>query len=74
MRKIAAFICPMQIPMHGAFTSFFIVLSVFPTMVLFFALLTYTSLGLEEVLPVVECSLPSCLPSGDILKGINLIK
>ena len=61
MRKIAAFIGPMQIPMHGAFTSFFIVLSLFPTMVLFFALLAHTSLGIEEVLPVVEPALPAAL-------------
>lgn len=61
VRKIAAFIKPMQIPMHGAFTSFFLVLSVFPTLVLLFALLGYTSLGVEDVLALAEPVLPQAL-------------
>ena len=59
--KIAAFVRPMQIPLHGAFTSFFLVLSVFPMLVLLFSLLSYTSLGAEEVMAVVEPVLPVAL-------------
>ena len=57
-RKVVRFLRPMQISLHGAYTSFFLVLSVFPVLVILFAWLGYTSLGLEEVLALVEGVLP----------------
>lgn len=61
LRSIAAFLKPMQIPLHGAYTGFFLILSLFPLMVLLFALLGYTSLGLEEVVAIVQPLLPEAL-------------
>lgn len=57
-RKVLRFLRPMQITLHGAYTSFFLVLSVFPVLVILFAWLGYTSYGTEEVLALVEGVLP----------------
>lgn len=61
LRRIGAFLKPMQIPLHSAYTSFFLVLSVFPLLVLLFGLLGYTSLGMEEVMDLVSGLLPQAL-------------
>lgn len=58
LRRILRFLRPMNISLHGAYTSFFLVLSVFPVLVILFAWLGYTSYGLEEVLSLVEGVLP----------------
>ena len=61
LRRIAAFLRPMQIPLHGAYTGFFLVLSLFPTLVLLVALLGYTAWDLEDVLALIEPVLPQAL-------------
>lgn len=60
-RKISVFLAPMGIRVHAAYTSFFLILSVFPLLVLLFGLLGYTSLGLEEVMALVSQLLPEAL-------------
>lgn len=60
-KKIGNFIRPMQIPLHSAYTCFFLILSIFPTLVLLFALLGYTTLGVEEILSLVQPILPQAL-------------
>lgn len=58
IRQVAQFLEPMDISIHSAYTSFFLVLSVFPSLVLLFGMLAYTSLGLEEVMNFLEGFLP----------------
>lgn len=58
LRRILAYLKPMDISLHGAYTSFFLVLSVFPILVILFGLLGYTSFGLEDVMALVEGVLP----------------
>ena len=58
LRRILAWLKPMQISLHAAYTSFFLILSVFPILVILFGLLGYTSLGLEEVMALVAGVLP----------------
>ena len=57
-RRIGKFLRPMEIPVHSAYTSFFLVLSLFPTLVILFGMLAYTSLGLEELMGFLEGFLP----------------
>lgn len=61
VRKIMRFLKPMDIRIHGAYASFFLILSVFPLLVLLFGLLGYTSLGMEEVMALVSGVLPPAL-------------
>ena len=60
-RRILAWLRPMRISLHAAYTGFFLVLSVFPILVVLFCLLGYTSLGLEEVVALVSGVLPDAL-------------
>lgn len=57
-RRIGQFLKPMNISIHSAYTSFFIILSVFPVLVILFNLLTYTAFGLTEVMALVSEFLP----------------
>lgn len=58
-RQIGQFLKPMNISIHSAYTSFFIVLSVFPILVILFSLLTFTTFGLTEVMALVSEFLPA---------------
>ena len=58
LRQIFAWLKPMNISIHGAYTCFFLMLSVFPILVILFCLLGYTSFGLEEVMELVAEVLP----------------
>ena len=60
-RQITAFLKPMRIPLHSAYTCFFLILSIFPTLVLLFSLLGYTTLGVEEILALAEPVMPQAL-------------
>lgn len=55
---IFQFLRPMQIPLHGAYAGFFLVLSVFPMAMVLFAWLGYTTYGAEEVLALAAEVLP----------------
>lgn len=57
--RMGEYLKPMEISVHGAYTSFFLVLSVFPILVVLFSLLGYTALGIEEVMHLVEGVLPA---------------
>lgn len=59
IQGILEFLKPMNISIHGAYTSFFLILSIFPTLVLLFAVLGYTSFGVEDVMALAEGILPS---------------
>ena len=61
VQRILSWLKPMNISIHAAYTGFFLVLSVFPILVVLFCLLRYTSLGLEEVLELVSQVLPDAL-------------
>ena len=71
VRRVLAWLRPMKIPLHAAYTSFFLVLSVFPILVVLFCLLGYTSLGVEEVMDLAGELLPDVLEplAGHIIKG-----
>lgn len=61
VRTVAAFLRPMSIPLHSAYTSFFLVLSLFPGLLLLLGVLRYTSLGVEDLMSILEVWLPESL-------------
>ena len=71
VRRMLAWLRPMRIPLHAAYTGFFLVLSVFPILVVLFCLLGYTSLGVEEVMALAEGLVPDALEPlvGHIVRG-----
>ena len=71
VRRILAWLRPMGVPLHAAYTSFFLILSIFPILVVLFCLLGYTSLGMEEVMELAAGVLPDALEPlvGHIIKG-----
>ena len=62
-RRLAGWLRPMQIPLHSARTCFFLVLSLFPSLLLLLGLLRYTSYGADELLALLEAWLPPSLQS-----------
>lgn len=56
--RIFDFLKPMNISIRGAYTSFFLILSLFPSLMILFCLLSYTSYGVEEVLALAAMVLP----------------
>ena len=71
LRQALAWLRPMKIPLHAAYTGFFLVLSVFPILVVLFCLLSYTSLGIEEVMALAAELLPDALEplAAHIIRG-----
>lgn len=68
LRRILDFLKPMNISLHGAYTSFFLALSVFPLLVILFGVLGYTSFGVEELIALVSGFLPEAfLPMAERL-------
>ena len=61
LRRIGAYLRPMQIPLHSAYTSFFLVLSLFPGLLLLLGVLRYTPMGVQEVFAILEGWLPQSL-------------
>ncbi len=59
LSRTGRFLKPMDISIHSAYTSFFLILSLFPILVILFGMLAYTSLGLTEVVNFLEGFLPS---------------
>lgn len=63
-RRLAAFLQPMHIPLHSAYTAFFLILSLFPSLLLLLGLLRYTDLTAGDLMDLIEGFLPeSLLPS-----------
>ncbi|MBQ8579452.1 MAG: YihY/virulence factor BrkB family protein [Oscillospiraceae bacterium] len=71
-RQIAAFLRPMAISLHGAYTAFFLILSLFPSLLLLLALLGRTEWGVEALLDVLQGLLPQALiPVAEALVGAS---
>ena len=60
-RQILAFLRPMNIPLHSAYTCFFLVLSLFPGLLLLLGILRYTALEVKDLIDLVEGFLPASL-------------
>ena len=60
-RQILDFVRPMNIPLHSAYTCFFLVLSLFPGLLLLLGTLRYTSLEVSDLMDLVEGFLPQSL-------------
>lgn len=61
VQHILAFLKPMRIQLHSAYTCFFLILSLFPGLLLFLGLLRYTSLGVEDLMALLSGFLPESL-------------
>lgn len=59
IEKLLDFLRPMNISIHSAYTSFFLVLSLFPALMLVVGILTYTSLDVEDLLQLLGQLLPA---------------
>ena len=59
LRNILEYLKPMNISIHAAYTSFFLILSVFPALMILFGVLAYTPFGVAEVLVLLEEVLPA---------------
>lgn len=57
-RAVAAFIRPMHIPLHSAYTCFFLILSLFPGLLLLLGVLRYTPLGVDALIDLLSGWLP----------------
>ena len=67
-KKIAVFLRPMQLPLHSAYTSFFLILSLFPSLLLLLGVLRYTELEVADLIDFMEGFLPeSLLPTATML-------
>ena len=60
-RSVLAFLKPMHIPLHSAYTCFFLILSLFPGLLLLLGALRYTTLGAEDLMELVSGWLPQTL-------------
>lgn len=68
IQRIAVFLRPMQLPLHGAYTAFFLILSLFPSLLLFLGLLRLTGLRTDALLQFLQDYLPEqLLPLARIL-------
>lgn len=63
-KKLFRAVSALQIPVHAANASYFIILSVFPMLVLLLGLLRYTPLDAVDLLQLLEGILPAALQSG----------
>ena len=61
IKEIASFLRPMQLSLHSAYTSFFLVLSLFPGLLLLLGLLRYTTLDVKDLMALIEDWLPQSL-------------
>lgn len=59
--SLTDFLRPMQIPLHSAHTCFFLILSLFPALLLFLGLLRYTGYGVQDLMDMLEGFLPATL-------------
>ena len=60
-KRVAAFLRPMHIPLHSAYTAFFLILSLFPSLLLLLGLLRYTDLTPSDLMDLMEGFLPESL-------------
>ena len=61
IRAALAFIRPMRIPLHSAYTCFFLILSLFPGLLLLLGLLRYTTISVADLMELLAGWLPANL-------------
>ena len=61
IRTVLAFLRPMRIPLHSAYTCFFLILSLFPGLLLLLGVLRYTTLGVDALVELLSGWLPQTL-------------
>ncbi len=61
LRRLMIWLRPMNIPLHSAYTGFFLILSLFPSLLLLLGLLKYTNYGVEDLMLFLEGILPQSL-------------
>lgn len=61
LKKLATYIAQQKVPLYAANASYFLVLSVFPVLVVLLALMRYTGLQLETFIDLLEGVVPSAL-------------
>ena len=67
-REILEFLRPMGIPQHSAYTCFFLILSLFPGLLLLLGVLRYTQIRTEDLMALLSGWLPgSLLPTAKAL-------
>lgn len=54
-------ICRMQIPLHAAYASYYLVLAMFPALLLMLCVLRYTSLTVTDLVALLDAFLPKAL-------------
>lgn len=59
VKRLLEFLRPMNITIHSAYTAFFLILSVFPTLMLVVSILTYTSLDVQDIMELLAQLLPA---------------
>ena len=62
-REIAGFLRPMAIPLHSAYTAFFLILSLFPALTILLNWLSYAQISLPALLDFLDGYLPGPLLS-----------
>lgn len=60
-KTVTDYLRPMDIPLHSAHTGFFLVLSLFPSLLLLLGLLRYTDYGVKDLMDLLEGILPQSL-------------
>jgi membrane protein len=60
-KRLAAFLQPMRIPLHSAYTAFFLILSLFPALLLLLGLLRYTDLTASDLIDLLKGFMPQSL-------------
>ncbi len=61
LRQLLGWLRPMQLSLHSACTAFFLVLSLFPCMLLLLGLLRFTPLAVRDLVSLLEGLLPQAL-------------
>ncbi len=61
IKRLLRWLQPMHISHHSAYTAFFLILSLFPSMLLLLGLLKFTPFGVKELLKLLEGLLPEAL-------------
>lgn len=61
VRDVSDYLRPMQIPLHSAHTGFFLILSLFPCLLLLLGLLRYTDYDSQDLLDLLASIIPQSL-------------
>ena len=61
LKKLVAYLAEQKVPLYAANASFFLILSVFPVLVVLLALMRYTGLQVETFTDLVSAVIPGAL-------------